>query len=93
MKKLLKLLSLYQTARYGLGAARHHKPWKGKKWKGRKHQAYYGQGPYGGPGAYGPGPGPGYGGYGHGPYHQPYPRPRGLQGMLVEALVHRLFRR
>ncbi len=88
MKKLLKLFSLVQAVRHGGGyAARSYKPWKGKKWKGgRKHQAY-GYQPHAAP------PPP----YGYGPAHDPYGqahhRPRGIKGMLLEAIVHRLLRR
>jgi hypothetical protein len=84
VKKLLKLLSLIQAARhehpYGAGAA--YQPFKRKKWKRgeryRRHGAGYGHPPYG-----------------HGSGYDPYgrPRPRGLKGMIVEAILRRLLRR
>ena len=82
MKKLLKLLSLYQAARHG-----HHydssKPWKREKWERREHERYGGYGypppppPYG----YGPGRGP----YGHA-------RAQGLKGVVIDAIVRKLLR-
>ena len=56
LKKLSKLLALYQTTRHGYrhsssyGSAS-YKPWKRKKWKGREHDRYggYGHQPYGPP--------------------------------------------
>ena len=85
MKKLLKLLSLVQAVRhghppYGAGA---YKPFKRRKWKKReRHRGYgaYGHPPYG---------------HDHGAGYDPYgrPRPRGLKGMIVEAILHRLLGR
>lgn len=83
MKKLLKLLAAVQTARHG-HAGYAYKPWKGKKWKGQKYGAYgpHGYPPHGSP-------------YGHGPAYPPhgYARPRGLKGMLLEAVLNRLLRK
>jgi hypothetical protein len=85
VKKLLKLLSLVQAVRhghppYGAGA---YQPFKGKKWKKRERYRRYG--------AYGGHPPHGYGSSGYDPYG--HPRPRGLKGMIVEAILHRLLRR
>jgi hypothetical protein len=77
MKKLLKLLTLIQAVRHGGGyAARGYKPWKGRKWKRSKRYAYdpHGYGPGYGPQPYGP---------------QPYGRPKGIKGMVVEAILRR----
>ena len=86
MKKLLKLLALYQAARHGGGHAAGHrpyKPWKAaKKWK-KQQRRYHGHG-YGYQHPRDP--------YGHGPYHHP-PRPRGVKGLILEAVLHRLLRR
>lgn len=57
------------------------KPWKRKKLKGHKHgwrRGYDGDGPP---------PWPGYG-----PVHRPA-RPPGLKGMILEAILRRLWRR
>ncbi len=44
MKKLLKLLSLYQAARHGHRYGSSYKPWKGKRWKRRGHERHGGYG-------------------------------------------------
>ena len=81
MKKLLKLLTMIQAVRHGGGyAARGYKPWKGKQWKRGKRYAYD---PYG--------YGSGYGSHPYGP--QAYGRPKGVKGMVVEAILRRLLRR
>lgn len=81
LKKFLKLLSLYQAARHGHRYGSSYKPWKRKKWKGYRHDRYggYGHPPYPPPLGYGAD----YGPYGYG-------RPRGLKGMIVDAIVRRL---
>ena len=76
LKKLLKLLSLYQGTRHG-----HHrygssyKPWKQKKWRGHGYPPH--QPPHG------------YG-YDHGPYD--HTRPRGLKGVVIDAIVRKLLK-
>lgn len=77
MKKLLKLLTLIQAVRHGGGYAARGY----KPWKGKKWKRgrHYGYDPYG----YGPPP------YGS----QPYGRPKGIKGMVVEAILHRWLRR
>jgi hypothetical protein len=77
LKKLRKLVHLVQAARYGHPP---HKPGKGKK-KWRRHG-------YGRYDHYGPPPGAGYG-YGPPPYG--HGRPRGLKGLILEAVLRRLF--
>ena len=83
LKKIVKLLALAGASHYG---HRHgpysHKPWKRRKWRGHEH------GPYGGYDYPPPPP------YGYGPGHAPYGygRPRGLKGLIVEAILQRLFR-
>lgn len=78
MKNLLKFLALARAARHGRFHG--HKPWKAKKWK--KHRAY------------GYDPRYSHSPYGHGPYgYGPPPRPRGLKGLILEAILHRLLRR
>jgi hypothetical protein len=82
VKKLLKLLALAQAARHGHAAYRAagaRKPWKHEKRKGRWHDPHHGHHPYG------------YHGMGPGPYGRA--RPRGLKGVIVEAILHRLLRR
>jgi hypothetical protein len=83
LKKLLKLLSLYQAARHGQYHGPSYKPWKGGKRKGRKRDRY---GAYGHP----PSPPP----YGHGFDHDPYghARPRGLKGVVIDAIVRKLLK-
>jgi hypothetical protein len=83
LKKLLKLLALVQAVRHGrsYGGVGAYEPFRRKKWKKRDQRRY---------GAYGYPP-HGYG-YGHDPYYG-RPRPRGLKGMIVEAILHRLLRR
>jgi hypothetical protein len=90
LKKLMKLAYLVQAARRGHGYGHGgYKPWKGKK-KWKRHGYGYGPPPGYGPG-YEHGPGPGYGhSYGHGPGYG-YGRPRGLKGIILEAVVRRLF--
>jgi hypothetical protein len=83
LKKILKLLSLYQAARHGHRYGPSYKPWKRRKWKGYKHDRYgsHGYPPYPPP--------PGYG-LDHGPYG--YGRPRGLKGAIIDAIVHKLLK-
>ena len=83
MKKLLKLLSLYQAARHGHCYGPSHEPWKREKRKGREHDRY---GAYGCP----PPPPP----YDYGPDHGPYghARPRGLKGVVIDAIVRKLLK-
>jgi hypothetical protein len=80
LKKLVKLVSLVQAVRHGHAYGRTaYKPWKGKKrWKG------YGYGPYDARGYHRPS-GYGYGPHGHG-------RPRGLKGLILEAILRRLLK-
>ena len=81
MKKLLKLLSLYQAARHGHRHGPSYKPWKGKK--ARKHDRYGGYGR--------PLPSPPYGyGFDHSPYG--HARPRGLKGVVIDAIVRKLLK-
>lgn len=83
MKKLLKLLSLYQAARHGRYHGPSYNPWKGKKWKGREHERHGGYG-------YPPSPPPyGYG-VGQGPYG--HARARGLKGVVIDAIVRKLLK-
>ena len=94
LKKLLKLVSLYQATRHGhhYGSSP-HKPWQRTKWKGHKRDRYsgYGHQPYGPPHGYDRPPYPPHGyGADHGPYG--YGRPRGLKGMIIDAIVHKLLR-
>lgn len=92
LKKILKLLSLYQAARHGHRYGPAHKPWKRKKWKGYKYGRYGGHGypPYPPPPGYGLDSGP----YGYGAEHGPYghSRPRGLKGAIIDAIVRKLLR-
>ena len=88
MKKLLKLLSLYQAARHGHRYDSSYKPWKGKKWKRREHERHggYGHPPPPPPYGYGAGQDP----YGHGPYG--HARARGLKGVVIDAIVRKLLK-
>lgn len=81
LKKILKLLSLYQANRHGHRYDSSYKPWKGKKWKGHK----YDRSP-----DYGHPPPP----YGHGSGYGPhgYSRPRGLKGMVIDMIVRKLLK-
>jgi hypothetical protein len=83
LKKILKLLALYQAARHGHRYSSSHKPWKPKRWKGHKHDRYRGHGhpPY--PSPHGYGSDHGLGGYG---------RPRGLKGVIIDAIVQKLLK-
>jgi hypothetical protein len=80
MKKLLKLLSLYQATkrgyRYGPSSP---KTWKRAKWKERRHTRH---------GGYGYPPPP------HGYEQHPYGhhRSRGLKGMLIDVIVRKLLK-
>jgi hypothetical protein len=83
LKKILKLLSMYQAARHGHRYGSHYEPWKRKKWKGPKHDRYsgYGYPPYPPPHGYGSD----HGSYGYG-------RPRGLKGVIIDVIVRKLLR-
>jgi hypothetical protein len=85
LKSLIRLLLDRQSGRYhhpshhGYGS-HPYKPWK----KGKKDRRGYDW--YPDPRAgYGPGP------YGHPPHG--YHRPRGIKGMILEAILHRLMKR
>jgi hypothetical protein len=88
LKKLSKLLALYQATQHGhrhsasYGSAS-YKPWKRQKWKGPRHDRYSGHDhqPYGSPHGYRPD---------HGPYG--YGRLRGLKAMIIDAIVHKLLK-
>lgn len=80
LKKVLKLLSLYQGMRHGDRYGSAHKPWKRRKWKSGKHERY-GYSPHLPPHGYGPGHGP------HGHDRRP-----GLKGAVIGAIVQRLLR-
>jgi hypothetical protein len=85
LKKVLRLLSSYQAGRHGYRHGSSHEPWRPekKKWKGRERdrRGGYGHPPYAPP--------PGYG-YDHGPYGQG--RPRGIKGMIIDAIVRKLLK-
>ena len=84
LKKVLRLLSSYQAARHGYRQGPSHEPWRPKrKRKGyeRDRSGGYGHPPYAPP--------PGYG-YDHGPYGQG--RPRGIKGMIIDAIVRKLLK-
>ena len=83
LKKLLELVHLVQTARHGHPP---YRPWEGKKkWRRQAYGRYDRHGPPPGAG-YGYGPHPGYG-----PPPDGHGRPRGLKGLILEAVLRRLF--
>jgi hypothetical protein len=94
LKEILVRLVSDRLRGHGHGGTYGKKPWK------KKHKARYGgwygdpRGPYGGPhgGGYGPS---GYGQPGHygSGYSGGYDRPRGLKGMIMNALLRYLSRR
>jgi hypothetical protein len=83
LKKVLKLLSLYQAARHGHSYGSSQGPWKRKKWKGHKHRRYGSHG-------YPPYPPP----HGYGSDHAPYSygRSRGLKGVIIDAIMRKLLK-
>ncbi len=84
LKKVLRLLSSYQAGRHGYRHGSSYEPRRPKKrWKGHERDRHggYGHSPYAPP--------PGYG-YDHGPYG--HGRPRGLKGMIIDAIVRKLLK-
>ncbi len=78
-KKIAKLIfSLWQSRQPGYGYG-HGKPWKYKKQKGYKGRRHWDHG--------------GYPPYGHGYGYPGHYRPRGVKGLIVDAVLRRLLHR
>jgi hypothetical protein len=77
IKKVAKLLFILWQSRQG-GYA-YGKPWKYKKRKGYKHDWRWAQG--------------GYPPYGHGHGYPGHYRPRGVKGLIIDALLRRMLHR
>lgn len=81
LKKVLRLLSSYQSTRHGYRHGPSYKPRRPKKkWKGRERGGYD-HPPYA--------PSSGYG-YDYGPHG--HGRPRGIKGMIIDAIVRKLLK-
>jgi hypothetical protein len=85
LKTLARLLLERYAHRHDRYPPHPYKPWKKHK-KGKRHWGWPGDHRYGAPHGYD-------GSYGYGAPYAPPPRPRGLKGLIVEALLRRLMRR